>query len=200
MALASMLEVVAEAMSELRSAEAQVARIYPSLRAKVASEELRLAIEDHIDEMTGQIARIEQILRQFDMPAPAQRCAAMPGLVADVKRLVAANPRGAWLDAALVTALQKIEHFEIATYGSIVAHVEALGFDGPLNLLQKSLDEEKAMDARLTKIALDAVNPRALAADRDAERLASGDAAPSLALDRAAAGNKPRSTVKPGRN
>jgi ferritin-like metal-binding protein YciE len=120
-------------------------------------------------------------------------CEALRGLVEDAQDLVDKGFAPELLDVALIAAAQKMEHFEIAAYGSVRAHAEAIGLDKAVKLLDETLEEEKAMDERLNKIALGEVNERALEAE---EEEGEDKSTRSVRSERAAAGNKPSSRTK----
>ena len=126
------------------------------------------------------------------MQSRGKSCEAVRGLVEDAQDLADTGFSPELLDVALIAAAQKMEHFEIAAYGSVRAHAEALGLDKAVKLLDETLEEEKAMDERLNKIALDEVNERALQAEEEQDE----DQKRPARAERAAAGNKPRSRAK----
>jgi ferritin-like metal-binding protein YciE len=185
MAMTSVDDLLTEELRELLDAEKQAGRAYPKLMKAVASERLRKALDQHNDETKRQIERLEQVFEQLDVRPRGKACEAVRGLIEDAQDFVAKDLAPELLDVALVAAAQKMEHFEIAAYGSARAHAEALGLTEAARLLEETLEEEKAMDERLNAIALEEVNPKAVElAEREEEETAEAD--------RAAAGNKPR--------
>jgi ferritin-like metal-binding protein YciE len=190
MALKSMHDLLVEELREMHHAEKQAVRAYPKLLKAFTSEKLSQAVEQHLEETQGQVERLEQIFEELDLRTRGKTCEAMQGLVEDAQDLVDRGMDPELLDAALIPALQKMEHFEIAAYGSAHAHAEALGLGSIAKLLKQSLDEEKATDKKLNDIAIKDVNKTAL-------QLEAGQGGrQSEALDRAAAGEKPKSRRK----
>lgn len=211
MPLKSMRDVVIEEMREIHDAEKQALRAYPRIGRKLRTERLKQAVEEHLDETKGQIERLEQLFEQMDQRPRGKRCEAMRGLIEDAQELLDLDLEDEMLEVMLIPALQKIEHFEIAAYGSARAHLEALGLDEAVKLVEESLDEEKAMDERLNRIALDEVSPRMVETAEEAgeeeeeegeELEEEGEAAEEdedeelEQADRATAGSKPKSRAR----
>ena len=133
--------------------------------AKAASsEQLRQAFQGHLEETKTQVERLEQAFDQLDTRTRGKRCAAMEGLVEEASQMMEEIKIPQILDAALIACAQKVEHYEIAAYGSVRALAEACGHQQVAQLLDETLEEEKAADQKLNQIALSEVNPSALAA------------------------------------
>jgi ferritin-like metal-binding protein YciE len=169
MALNSMRDLMLEEIRELYDAEKQASRAYPKLMKAVSSERFKQAIEEHNEETKGQLERLERIFEELELRPRGTSCEALRGLVADAQDLIEQELDPELLDVALIAAAQKLEQFEIAAYGSARAHAEALGLEQAAKLLDETLEEEKAMDQRLNQLALDEVNPAALAAEQEGE-------------------------------
>jgi ferritin-like metal-binding protein YciE len=167
MAINSMQDLLVEELRELLDAEKQALRAYPRLIKAVSSERLKQAFEEHSQETEGQVERLNEIFEELDTRPRAKTCEALRGLVEDAQAIIKEDLTPELLDVALIAAAQKMEHFEIAAYGSAQAHAEALEIDKAAELLEETLGEEKAMDQRLNEIALEDVNERALEAEQE---------------------------------
>jgi ferritin-like metal-binding protein YciE len=133
--------------------------------AKAASsEQLRAAFEKHLEETKNQVERLDQVFEKLDTRARGTRCEAMRGLVEEASEMVEEIKTPQVLDAALIAGAQKVEHYEIAAYGSVRALAEACGYQDAAQLLNETLDEEKEADQKLNQIALSEVNQAALQA------------------------------------
>lgn len=187
MPVRTMHDLIVEELREILDAEKQATRAYPKLIKMTSSERLKEAFEQHSEETKGQIERLNQIFEDLDMRTRGKPSEALRGLVEDSQELMDRGLSPELVDVALIAAAQKMEHFEIAAYGSVRAHAEALKLDSAVQLLNQTLKEEKAMDQRLNDIAVKEVNPKAIEAEGEEE---------GGQIDRAAAGNKPRSRSK----
>lgn len=167
MAINSMQDLLVEELRQLLDAEKQALRAYPRLMKAVSSERLKQAFEEHSQETEGQIERLNEIFEELDTRPRAKTCEALRGLIEDALALTKEDFTPELLDVALIAAAQKMEHFEIAAYGSVGAWAEALDLDKAAQLLEETLGEEKAMDQRLNEIALEDVNERALEAEQE---------------------------------
>jgi ferritin-like metal-binding protein YciE len=135
--------------------------------AKAAtSPELKQAFEDHLSVTEEQVTRLEEVFRELDMPVRGKHCPGMEGLLEEGKELLGKNEGSpAAIDAALIAAGQKVEHYEISAYGSARAFAELLGHERVAELLEATLDEESETNETLTRIAEESVNPEALKAN-----------------------------------
>lgn len=130
--------------------------------AKAASNpNLQEGFRDHLEETRGHVTRIEQVCEHLGVTPKGKKCVAMEGLIEEGKELMEEDAEPGVLDAGLIAAPQKVEHYEIASYGSARTWAEQLGLDKAVRLLQETLDEEKATDEKLTQLALEAVNEEA---------------------------------------
>jgi ferritin-like metal-binding protein YciE len=131
--------------------------------AKAAkSSQLRQAFEHHLEETNGHVDRLEQVFDRLGKGARGQRCEAMAGLIEEAQELIDEVKTPEVLDVGLITAAQKVEHYEISAYGSACALAEALGQSEVVKLLSETLEEEKKADQKLNEIALSDVNKAAL--------------------------------------
>lgn len=162
MAVKSMQDVLVEELREIYDAEKHAARAYPRLVRAATSDRLKQAFEDHMEKTQAQVKRLEQVFGEMKVSARAKSCAAVRGFIGDAEARIGADMPGELLDVALLAEAQKIEHFEIAAYGSAHAFAQALGLDQVAQRLKETLEEEKAADKMLNQVALRDVNKKAL--------------------------------------
>ncbi len=149
-----------EEVRDLYSAETQVAKDLPKLAKKVTSPRLKKALENHAKETKDQIARIEKVGKMFDFKLTGKKCAAMEGLIAESNEILEQKSSDPMLiDALLIGACQRVEHYEMAGYGTARTMAEQLGYTDAAELLQQTLDQEKATDEILTRISEEEVLP-----------------------------------------
>ena len=145
-------------LQDLHSAERQLVAALPKMAKKASSAELRDAIESHLEQTQEHVARLEKILEDLELTAGRHKCKAMEGLIAEADDILKAEGLDAVRDAAIISAAQRVEHYEIAGYGTARTYAEMLGHAEAAELLQQTLDEEKETDEALTGLALTAVN------------------------------------------
>ena len=162
MAVKSVNDLLLNELRDIYHAEKQLVRALPKMAKKAKSDQLRQAIEHHLEETRGQVDRLDQVFQHLDARSGGKRCEAMEGLIEEAKEMMEEIATPEVLDAAMIAAAQKVEHYEIASYGSVRALAEALGHNDAARLLQETLDEEKAADQKLNQIALSGVNQAAL--------------------------------------
>ncbi|WP_203077025.1 YciE/YciF ferroxidase family protein [Falsiroseomonas ponticola] len=153
-----------EALQDAYSAETQLVEALPEMAAAAQSPTLRQAFEDHLAQTREHIARLERAAEMLDADPEGEECEAMEGLTAEAEEIMDDHDEGPVRDAALIGAAQKVEHYEIATYGTLCAMAKAAGLQEVADLLGQTLSEEKAADEKLTVLAEREVNPAALAA------------------------------------
>jgi ferritin-like metal-binding protein YciE len=125
------------------------------------SDSLRSALEAHLEETKGHVTRLEEAAQSLNENLKAKKCAAMEGIVKEAGELLQEQKDKSTLDAAIIAAAQKVEHYEIASYGTVCAWAEQMGYQEALDLLQETLDEESAADDKLTEIAESLANEAA---------------------------------------
>lgn len=152
-------------LKDLLSAEKQLLKALPKMAKGAASEALREAFEEHLEQTKGQVARLEKAFEIIGKAARAEHCKAMEGLIEEGSELLEEDGEPAVKDAALIGAAQKVEHYEISGYGTARSLAELLGHDDVAELLQETLDEEKETDELLTKLALSEINVEANSAE-----------------------------------
>jgi ferritin-like metal-binding protein YciE len=152
-------ELFIEELKDIYSAEKQLTKALPKLSKAATSDELRSAFEEHLAVTEEQIVRVEQVFEMLDMAPRAKKCEAMEGLVKEAQAVLDDTDEGtATRDVALIIAGQKVEHYEIATYGSLVQLARTMGNEEIAQLLQLTLDEEKEADQMLTELAVSGIN------------------------------------------
>lgn len=170
MAARTMRDALIEELREIYDAEKYAVKSYPRLIRAATSERLREALENHLKETRSQVKRVEQVFKEIGLSTRAKTCDAVRGFFSDAEDRIKSGATGEILDVALIAEAQKIEHFEIAAYGSAHAFAQGLKLDRAAHLLSESLNEEKATDRLLNQIALRDVNKRALQASAEEER------------------------------
>ena len=151
-------------LKDLYDAEHQITDALPKMVEKASDDALKTAFRNHLEETRGQIARLEQVFELLDRKAERETCKAMKGLLAEGEEVVKARGESDVVDAALIAAAQRVEHYEMSGYGTARALAQQLGYTDQARLLQETLDEEKAADAKLNEIALSRVNTEAVTA------------------------------------
>lgn len=141
-------------LSDVYSAEKQITRALPKMARAVTDEKLVAAFKQHLEETQGQIERLDQLVEITDgVKIKRMKCHALEGLVEEAQEIIDSVEAGPVRDAGLIGAAQKVEHYEIATYGTLVALATKLGYKEAAQLLAETLEEEKTTDQKLTVIA-----------------------------------------------
>jgi ferritin-like metal-binding protein YciE len=153
--MSALRETFLNELADLYDAERQILKALPKMAKAASEEELKEAFQSHLEETQRHVERLEQVFDIFEQPAKGKKCKAMHGLVEEADELIREKEG----DAALICAAQKVEHYEIASYGSLCAWARVLEEEQAAELLEETLDEEKAADEKLTSIAETAVNP-----------------------------------------
>lgn len=145
-------------LADLLSAEKQLTKALPKLAKAACSDELREAFESHLEETEEHVSRLEQVFQSVDAPVKSKTCKAMKGLIEEGEEIMREQKNSSALDAALIAAAQKVEHYEIASYGTVRAWAEKMNHSEAVDLLEQTLDEEKAADEKLTSIGESSAN------------------------------------------
>ena len=161
MPIKTMEELFIHELSDTYSAEKQMSKALPKLAKAADNEQLAAAFEAHLEETQVQIQRIEEVAETLGIKLKRIKCEGMEGLVDEGKEAMEKVEEGPVRDAALIGSAQKVEHYEIAAYGTLCAMAKQLGYKDALRLLKTSLDEEKATDEKLTMLAEGGGNERA---------------------------------------
>jgi ferritin-like metal-binding protein YciE len=167
MNLETLEDLLVHQIEDILSAEHQIRKALPRPAEAVESDALRQAFQEHEKETDTQIERLHKAFDLMKKPANASHCEAAEGLIAEAEEYLDAEGERAVLDAAIVTAAQRVEHYEIAAYGSAIAFARQLDRSEVASLLEQSLDEEKAADKRLSSLAEGGLNDAARKAGRD---------------------------------
>jgi ferritin-like metal-binding protein YciE len=162
MKLSSLDDLFLEELRDLYDAEKQIVKALPKMVEAASSEDLAAAFEEHLTVTQAQVKRLEQIFTELDEKPGGKKCAAMKGLLEEGKELIEEGEPSAVLDAGLISAAQKVEHYEMAGYGTARTFARLLGHDEAAELLQETLDEEKETDRKLTELAENIVNAEAV--------------------------------------
>jgi len=151
--LSTLTEALYSELADLYDAEQQLVNKLPRVAQAVDNASLRSAVEEHLEETRNQVARLEQVFQMMGRKAERDECEAMRGLLEEAEEVIAASGDRQVKDAVLIGALQRVEHYEIAGYGTARAFAEQLDLDDVADLLQESLDEESSADRKLTTLA-----------------------------------------------
>lgn len=151
-----------DSLKDLYWAEKQLTKALPKMKKKATTNELKLAIEEHLAQTEEHVTRLEQVFNMCGKKAQAKKCDAMEGLIKESDTVIEETDDNSMTrDAGLIMSAQKVEHYEIASYGSLVQFAKTLGMDDVAELLHQTLDEEKYADEKLTEIAEWHVNQQA---------------------------------------
>lgn len=167
--MSELRELFLDELADVLYAEKLLVKTLPKMARAAQSEELREAIEMHLEETQTHVDRIGQVFELFDKPVKAKKCEAMEGLVAEGKTIMEEWKGSPASDAGLISAAQKVEHYEIASYGTLATWAELLGNEEAADLLKETLDEEEATDEKLTQLAEEGVNEEAEEGEEEEE-------------------------------
>jgi len=156
-----LMKLFEDELKDIYWAEKALTKAIPKMVKKATSAELIDALENHLSETQNQVTRLEKVFNTIDKKAVAKKCEAMEGLIKEGQEIMEECEEGAMCDAGIISAAQKIEHYEIATYGTLCQFAETLELTEAVDLLAETLDEEKAADEKLTEVAVSAVNVKA---------------------------------------
>jgi ferritin-like metal-binding protein YciE len=188
MELSNLQDLLVENLKDLYSAETQLLKALPKVAKKVDNEQLREALTMHVKETEGQVKRLEQILGKMGEKPGGKKCHGMEGLIEEAKEMMEEDAEPDVLDAGLIVDCQKVEHYEIAGYGSAVTFAKLLGDDESARLLAQTLDEEERADKKLTEIAESSINIEAASGSEGEESAGSS----SRSRGRAKSGSRRR--------
>ncbi len=164
MPMQSLEDLFLHDLKDLYNAENQLLKALPRMAKKASAPELRRAFEVHLKQTEQQVKRLERVFDTLDEKAKGKTCKGMQGLIEEGKEMMAEDIEDDVLDAALIASAQKVEHYEIAAYGTARTYAEMLGNDTAAKLLQQTLDEEGETDKKLTQLAEQLVNVEAVEA------------------------------------
>ncbi|HEX5387663.1 MAG TPA: ferritin-like domain-containing protein [Gemmatimonadales bacterium] len=168
--LNSLSDLFVHELPDIYDAEHQIVKALPKMAQAATHPALQQAFEEHLRQTEGHIRRLDQVFQILGMPAKGRKCEGMAGIIEEGNKLMHGDAPPDVVDAALIGAAQKVEHYEIATYGCLATYAELLGQSQIHDLLGQTLNEEEETDQKLTRIAESVVN-------RDAEQPAQGRSA-----------------------
>jgi ferritin-like metal-binding protein YciE len=149
----SLHHLYVEELKDIYNAENQLVKALPKMAKAATAEELRSGFEEHLEQTKGHVARLEQIFQALDENPKGKKCKGMEGLISEGSEMIGEDPGAEELDAGLISAAQRVEHYEIAAYGSVIAFAKVLGENEAASILKQTLQEEKETDAKLTKLS-----------------------------------------------
>lgn len=163
----SLEELLHEQLKDLYSAEQQLTKALPKIARSVSTPQLKKAIESHLEETMQHVERLEEAAEMISVSLRGKKCKAMEGLLDEGKEALEEDGEANVLDASIIAAAQRVEHYEISAYGSARAVAEQLGLQNVVKLLQATLDEESAADEKLTQISEQIVLPASPTSEKD---------------------------------
>ncbi|MGA2113907.1 MAG: ferritin-like domain-containing protein [Bryobacteraceae bacterium] len=154
----SLHELYLSELKDLYSAEDQIFKALPKVIEKAASAELRRALEHHLEETRGHVSRLEEVFEMHGEEPKKQKCKGMQGILEEGEEMLGKDAEPEVRDAAIISACQRVEHYEIAAYGTVRTYAQQMGQERAAAVLKQTLDEEMAADKKLTQIANSQVN------------------------------------------
>jgi ferritin-like metal-binding protein YciE len=165
--LKSMNDLFIENIKDLYDAEKQIVKALPKMAKHASTDALKQAFMDHLEQTKGQVERLERVFEELELPARGKKCAGMHGLLEEGEELIGEGEVSPVLDAGMIGAAQKVEHYEIAAYGTARTFAQTLGHEEIARLLEQTLEEEKATDQKLTTLAESTINQEAVEVQTD---------------------------------
>jgi ferritin-like metal-binding protein YciE len=157
-----------EELKDLYSAENQMVKALPKMIKAATSEDLRTGFEEHLEQTKGHVSRLEEIFKALEESPKGKKCKGMEGLIKEGGEMIEEDLAPEELDAGLISAAQRVEHYEIAGYGCVSTYAKLLGEDEAESLLRETLEEEKKTDEKLTQLA-ESINLEAASSDEEEE-------------------------------
>jgi ferritin-like metal-binding protein YciE len=161
MSFDSLQDLLIHQLRDIYSAEQMLVKALPTLQEKASSEDLATAISEHLEETQNHVARLDQVFELLGERSGGVKCKAMEGLIAEAEEILDEDGNDAVIDAGIIAAAQRVEHYEISAYGSAKAFAALLKLSGVVKLLNETQEEETAADKKLSLIATTEVNARA---------------------------------------
>ncbi|MGK2860818.1 MAG: ferritin-like domain-containing protein [Chitinophagaceae bacterium] len=153
-----LMNLFEDELKDIYWAEKELLKAIPKMIKNASAQELIDALSSHLGETENQVSRLELVFESIGKKAVAKKCEAMEGLIKEAKEIMESCEEGAMCDAGIISAGQKVEHYEIASYGTLRQFAETLGLTKAVKLLEATLEEEKAADERLSGVATEAIN------------------------------------------
>jgi ferritin-like metal-binding protein YciE len=169
--LTSLDDLLVHELQDIYHAEGQILEALPMMVKAATHPDLKAAFEEHLQQTEGQVRRLEQAFKLLGVPAKGKQCEGMAGLLEEGRKTMEAQAESPVMDAALIAAAQKVEHYEIASYGCVCTYAEMLGYDLVHELLGQNLDEEETTDQKLTALAENVINQAAEDAEFEVEEV-----------------------------
>lgn len=173
----NLLELYVDELRDIYNAEKQLTKALPKMAKAASSDKLREGFLEHLEQTKGQVERLDRIFEALGERSSGKKCAGMEGLVQEGSEVMEEDWEGAVMDAALIGAAQRVEHYEIAAYGTVRSMAELLGETEHVSLLEETLEEEKQTDEKLSQLA-DEINPLAMQEESE-DRAGGTTSAPS---------------------
>jgi ferritin-like metal-binding protein YciE len=170
-------EALVDEIRDLYNAEKQLTKALPKMAKGATSEELREALESHLEETEGQVTRLERVFELLEEKPRGKHCAGMAGIVEEGSEKLQEDAEDSVMDAMLIASAQKVEHYEIGSYGTAIAWAEALGLTEVAEVLGETLAEEKAADEKLSALAESGINEAATAGESEDDEMEEDDEA-----------------------
>jgi len=161
MSVTNLEELFVHTLKDIYYAEKQIVGALPKMAKKASAAPLKKAFEMHLEQTKGQIDRLDKVFELCGQKAKGEKCPAIEGILKEGEELMGEIKDPETLDAAMISAAQAVEHYEISRYGTLVSWAELLDMDDAISLLEKTLDEEKETDAKLTELAEEKLNKKA---------------------------------------
>ncbi len=158
MQASQLMKLFEDELKDIFWAEKALTKAIPKMIKNATSMELVEALKAHLEETYGQVERLMEVFESIEKKPVAKKCEAMAGLIMEAVEIMESCEQGAMRDAGIISAAQKVEHYEIATYGTLRQFAETLGLDDAVALLASTLEEEKSADETLSKVAMTAIN------------------------------------------
>ena len=165
-----LMQLFEDQLKDIYWAEKALIKALPKMSKNATSEELIEALDNHLKETEGQVSRLEKVFELIEKKAAAKKCDAMEGLIKEGESIMEECEEGPMRDAGIIAAGQKIEHYEIASYGTLQTFATTLGLTEAAELLELTLEEEKTADETLTEVAMSVVNVKALEASKEEDK------------------------------
>jgi ferritin-like metal-binding protein YciE len=161
MKLETLQDLLLDELEDIYDAEQQLVEALPKMAKSATSPDLKQSFETHLEQTEGHVRRLEQVFKIFGEEPERKTCKAMKGLIAEGAEVIKEDAEPEVKDAALIAAAQRVEHYEMAAYGSARTYAEELGKADAVELLEETLKEEKQTDSKLTKLAVSVINLKA---------------------------------------
>jgi len=159
--LNSLKDLFVDELKDVLNAEKQIIGALPKMQKAAANPDLAMAFEEHLAQTREHVTRLEQVFAIASETVASKKCRAMEGIIDECKEMLEEEGEPAVLDAALIACAQRVEHYEIAAYGTLRTYARMLGFSDAEEILQRTLDEEAQTDEKLTQLAENFINPAA---------------------------------------